>query len=81
MKILKKSKKKNYLVTVCIGKISLKNWKKFILPSWKKYCKKNDLGLIYFDKELISRKGESGSIKFAILLLIDILPLEASLSW
>ena len=58
MKILKKSKKKNYLVTVCIGKISLKNWKKFILPSWKKYCKKNDLGLIYFDKELISRKNK-----------------------
>ena len=56
MNILLKSKKKNYLVTICIGKSLEKNWKKYILPSWKIYCKKNDIGLIYFDKDLISKK-------------------------
>ncbi len=58
MKILLKSKKKNYIVTVCVGKKILQNWKKYILPSWISYCKKNDIGLIYFDKELISKKDK-----------------------
>ncbi len=57
MKILLKSKKKNYLATICIGKSLNKDWQKYILPSWKEYCKKNDIGLIYFDKDLISKKN------------------------
>lgn len=57
MKILLKSKKKNYIATICIdNKKLLSDWKKNALPMWKIYCKKNDIGLIIFEKELISKK-------------------------
>tara|TARA_B100000989_G_scaffold206322_2_gene156299 strand:- start:72 stop:992 length:921 start_codon:yes stop_codon:yes gene_type:complete len=55
-KIIKSDKKNNYLVTISIGKQLTNNWKKYIFPSWKMYCKKNGLGLIYFTKDLINKK-------------------------
>lgn len=54
--IIKPKKSKNYIVTLAIGKKFFNDWKKYSLPSWKLYCKKNDIGIICFDKELISRK-------------------------
>lgn len=58
MKIILKSKKKNYLATICIGKKYKKDWQKFTLPSWKLYCKKNDIGIVYFENELIRNNHE-----------------------
>jgi hypothetical protein len=57
VKILLKSKKKNYFATICIGKKHFQLWKKNILPSWKIYCKNNDIGIIFFEKHLISKKN------------------------
>ena len=54
MKIFIKSKNNNYLATICIGLETFRNWKKYSFPSWKLYCKTNDIGLIVFDKNLIS---------------------------
>ena len=54
MKIFIKSKNNNYLATICIGLETFRNWKKYSFPSWKLYCKRNDIGLIVFDKNLIS---------------------------
>jgi len=42
----------NYLVTIATSDY-YNFWKKYCLPSWKLYCKKNNLGLICFNKELI----------------------------
>ena len=57
MKIIFKPKKtKNYIVTLAIGKKFFNHWKNYSLPSWKLYCKKNDIGIICFDKELISKE-------------------------
>ena len=52
----KPKKNKNYLSTVAIGKKHFDNWKKYILPNWLTYCKKHDLGLMVFDRELIHKK-------------------------
>ena len=59
-----KVQKKNYLATICIGK-NLKKIGKIYTTSWKEYCKKNDIGLIYFDKDLISKKIFIGKTSLA----------------
>jgi len=56
MKVLIKEKK-NSLVCIAIGKKIYTHWKKFIFPSWEAYCKKNNLGLIVFKEELISKNN------------------------
>lgn len=45
--------KRNYIVSLAVGKSFLNNWKKYILPSWVKYCKKHNLGLVIIKSELI----------------------------
>ena len=51
MKIyLKPGKSKNILATIAIGQKYLSSWEKFAKPSWLKYCKAYDLGLVVFDK-------------------------------
>ena len=57
MKVLIKGKK-NYIAAILIGKNYLGKWKKYVYPSWKIYCKKNKIGLIIFDKDLISKKNK-----------------------
>ena len=57
MKILIKGKK-NYLATILIGEKYFNKWKKYVYPSWKIYCKKNNVGLIIFKKDLISKKNK-----------------------
>ena len=57
MKILIKSKNKNYLSCIVIGKNFLRQWKKYVLPSWKLYCENHKIGLIIFTDDLVSRKN------------------------
>ena len=56
MKIIKSSNNNNnYIATVAIGEKHYREWKRFILPSWKLYCEKNDLGLVVFTEDLIDK--------------------------
>lgn len=48
--------KKNSIACIAIGNTFYNAWTKNILPSWKLYCKKNDLGLIVFTEDLIDKK-------------------------
>ena len=54
--ILKSKNKKNYLVTIAIGKKCLDDWTKYAKPLWLKYCKRHSLGLIVIIKDLLSKK-------------------------
>ena len=58
MIIYRKSKTNNYLVSVAIGKKYFNDWKKYSFYGWDEYCKKNDIGLIVFDKELINKSDK-----------------------
>lgn len=55
---LKSKNKKNYIVTLNIGKSYIDSWEKYSLYSWMKYCKKHKLGLISFNDELISENSK-----------------------
>ena len=57
--IFSPKRSKNYLATVVIGKKHFNDWKKFCLKSWLNYCKKNNLGLIVINKELINRSNKN----------------------
>ncbi len=52
-----KSKSKNYIVSVAIGKKHYNEWKRYASNLWIKYCKKNKLGIIIINKDLISKKS------------------------
>jgi hypothetical protein len=54
--ILDSNNKKNFLVTVAIGKKSLDEWTKYAKPLCLKYCKKYSLGLIVIVDDLIDKK-------------------------
>lgn len=51
--IIEPGKSKNVIATVAIGNKYYEPWEKYALPSWKKYCKRYDLGLIVFETDLI----------------------------
>jgi hypothetical protein len=53
--ILNSKNKKNYLVTIAIGKKCFNDWSSFAKPTWLKYCKKHSLGLIVIIDDLIDR--------------------------
>lgn len=57
MKVLIKPKKK-LIVTIAIGNEYQNIWKKNIYPSWKLYCKKYNLGLIVFERDLVPKNSE-----------------------
>jgi len=57
VKILRKSKKHQYICTLAIGNEILSDWKKYSLPFLKLYCQNNDIGLILFDEDLIDKKS------------------------
>ena len=44
----------NILATIAIGDSYYNSWKHYALPSWEKYCRRYDLGLVVFDENLIS---------------------------
>tara|TARA_Y100000389_G_C17436004_1_gene505549 strand:- start:452 stop:1399 length:948 start_codon:yes stop_codon:yes gene_type:complete len=54
--ILNAKNKKDYLVTVAIGRKCLGEWEKYAKPLWLKYCKKYSLGLIVITSDLIDKK-------------------------
>lgn len=56
--LLIKSYNQNYLVTIAIGNKVYSDWKKFSFPLWKKYCKKNKIGLIVIKKNLIEKNNK-----------------------
>ncbi len=56
--IKKNKKNKDYLVSVVIGKKHFNDWKRYCLESWKKYAKKNDLGILIIKKDLIEKKSD-----------------------
>lgn len=58
MKILRNTSSGNYIATIAIGKKYLNQWRKFSYPSWIKYCKKYNLGLIVFDEDLNKVKDQ-----------------------
>ena len=49
--------KKNSIACIAIGHNFYKAWEGNILPSWIKYCKKNNLGLIVFTDHLIDKSS------------------------
>jgi hypothetical protein len=51
-------KSRNLLTTIAIGGEYYKTWYENAFPNWEKYCKRHDLGLIVFDKDLISHKDK-----------------------
>lgn len=53
----KNNKSKNYLVAIAIGSKHFKDWKRYSLPSWKAYCKKNNLGILIIKNTLINKKS------------------------
>ena len=48
---------KNYLSTIAIGDNYYNDWFKYALPTWIKYCDKNDLGIVVITNDLISKKN------------------------
>lgn len=58
MKLIKKAKSGNYIVTIAIGDKYFNDWEKFALPGWKKYCDRHKLGLIVFEEDLNATKDE-----------------------
>ena len=55
MKILiDPSESKNVITVIALGEDFYLDWYKYAFPSWSSYCKLNRLGLIVFDKDLIS---------------------------
>lgn len=55
-KIIKEPRNtKNYLVTIAIGEKYYNSWEFAALPLWKEYCEGNDIGLIVFHQDLVSK--------------------------
>lgn len=60
IKIIYSPKKtKNYIATIAVGKKYYSNWRKYILPNWLTYCKKNSIGLLVICKDLINKKSNN----------------------
>ena len=60
MKIyIEPGKSGNVITTIAIGDEYLSAWELYSLPSWEKYCKNNDLGLIIIDSDLIDKSHKS----------------------
>jgi hypothetical protein len=52
-------KSKNIISTIAIGGSYYDDWLYNAYPSWKRYCEKHSLGLIVFNKDLISKNNEN----------------------
>ena len=57
MELLIKSKLGNYISTIVIGKKVYNDWFNYAFPTWKKYCKKYNIGLIIFKEDLIDQRN------------------------
>lgn len=45
---------RNLIATIAIGEAYYPVWEKCALPGWIEYCERNQLGLVVFDRDLIS---------------------------
>ena len=52
------TKSKDYLVSVVIGSEHYKDWKRHCLISWQRYTKKNNLGILVINKNLLDRDSK-----------------------
>tara|TARA_Y100000590_G_scaffold464461_1_gene633967 strand:- start:1486 stop:2445 length:960 start_codon:yes stop_codon:yes gene_type:complete len=52
-----RSKNKNYIVTIAIGKKFFNDWTIFAKKNWVKYCKNNSLGLIVIKDHIIDKSN------------------------
>lgn len=60
MKILIEPKDSyNYIATIAIGESTYTAWEQFAYPTWEIYCKKNRVGLIVFDEDILSKGSEN----------------------
>ena len=72
--IIKSIHSKNYIVTIAHGEDYIKDLKNCSLPTWIKYCKKNDIGIIVFNKPLIDKSSKNWKkANWQKLLIGDIL--------
>lgn len=55
--IFLKSKSRNFIVSVAIGKKHYNDWRKYASKLWLKYCKINNLGLIIIKDNLLSKNN------------------------
>ena len=87
--ILDSKASKNYIVTIAIGEQYFKDWENYVLPSWKAYCKKFDIGLIVFINDLVlikvtqmssyKKQSRISSLPFIVPLSLLLLRLATSL--
>jgi len=56
--ILRPGRSKNLIVTIAIGAPHFNAWESHALPGWIKYCRHNNLGLLVFERDLISYKDK-----------------------
>lgn len=52
--LLPLSNSRNMIATIAIGEAYYNAWEKCALPGWLEYCRSNGLGLVVFDRDLIS---------------------------
>ncbi len=57
--IINPGKSNNVIATVAIGDQYYEAWEKYAFPTWKKYCERQDLGLIVFDADLLSKESKT----------------------
>ncbi len=48
-------KTKNILSTIAIGDSYYEAWEKYALPGWRDYCYRHELGLVVFNKDMVSQ--------------------------
>ncbi len=53
----KNKKTKNYIAAIAIGSKHLKDWKKFTYPSWRAYCRRNNIGIMIIKNNLFDKKN------------------------
>ena len=58
IKKLLHSKNQNYFCTFVIGKTYYENYKKYTYPLFRKYCKKNGIGIFVVTNHLIPKKND-----------------------
>lgn len=53
--IIEPGKSRNIIATIAIGESYYQDWQRYASPSWKKYCEHHGLGLVVFDKDMLSK--------------------------
>ncbi len=48
----------NIIATIAIGGDYYNSWEKYAFPTWKRYCERHNLGLIVFNKDMLSQESD-----------------------